>query len=80
MLASRAVVIAVPALAESTLAGSAAFEVATVARQSGVPCYAVAASAELNTFDLRILDLQLVLRARGAVTLRRAGELLAELI
>ncbi len=80
MLASRAVVVAVPALAEGTLAGSAAFEVATLARQSGVPCYAVAASVELNTFDLRILDLQLVLRARGASTLRRAGERLAEVI
>jgi hypothetical protein len=80
MLASRAVVIAVPALAESTLAGSAAFEVATLARQSGVPCYAVAASVELNEFDLRILDLQLVLPARGAATLRSAGERLAEVI
>lgn len=80
MLASRAVVIAVPALAESTLAGSAAFEVATLARQSGVPCYAVAASVRLNSFDLRILDLQLVLRARGAATLRAAGERLAGVI
>ena len=80
MLASRAVVVAVPALAERTLAGSAAFEVATLARQSGVPCYAVAAAVELNAFDLRILDLQVVLRARGASALRKAGERLAELI
>jgi glycerate kinase len=80
MLAARAVVVAVPTLAESTLAGSAAFEVATLARQSGVPCYAVAARVELNEFDLRILDLQLVLRARGAGTLRGAGERLAEVI
>jgi hypothetical protein len=80
MLASRAVVVAVPALAESTLAGSAAFEVATLARQSGVPCYAVAATVELNEFDLRVLDLQIVLRARGAAALRRAGERLAEIV
>jgi glycerate 2-kinase len=80
MLASRAVVIAVPSLAEQTLAGSAAFEIATLARQSGVPCYAVAAKLELDEFDLRILDLQLVLRARGTGTLRVAGEQLAGVI
>jgi len=80
MLASRAVVVAVPALAERTLAGSAAFEVATLARQNGVPCYAVAAEVELNEFDLRILDLQIVERARGAAALRKAGERLAGII
>ncbi len=80
MLASRAVIVAVPALSERTLAGSAAFEVATLARQNGVPCYAVAAHLELNEFDLRILDLQLVLRARGAGTLREAGERLAGVV
>ncbi len=80
MLASRAVIVAVPALAEDTLAGSAAFEVATLARQNGVPCYAVAAKVELNEFDLRILDLQVVLRARGEAGLRGAGERLAEIV
>jgi hypothetical protein len=80
MLASRAVLIAVPVLAESTLAGSAASEVATLARQSGVPCYAVAAKIALNEFDLRILDLQVVIRARGEAGLRRAGEELAAIV
>ncbi len=80
MLASRAVVVAVPTLAEDTLAGSAAFEVATLARQSGVPCYGVAAKVELNEFDLRILDLQVVIGARGEARLRRAGERLAEIV
>ena len=80
MHAARAVVIAVPALAEQTLAGSAAFEIATLARQCGVPCYAVAAKDELNEFDLRMLDLQLILKARGAGTLRTAGERLAGVI
>ena len=80
MRASRAVVIAVPALRERTLAGSAAFEVATIARQSGVPCYAVARAVELDAFDLRMLDLQIVLRARGAATLREAGARLAAII
>ncbi len=80
MLAARAVIVAVPALTERTLAGSAAFEVATLARQSGVPCYGVAAKVELNAFDLRILDLQVVFRARGEAALRRAGERLAEIV
>jgi glycerate 2-kinase len=80
MRAARAVVLAVPALSEGTLAGSSAFEIATLARQSGVPCYAIAAEAELNAFDLRILDLQIVLPARGRAGLRRAGGRLAELI
>jgi glycerate kinase len=80
MRAARAVVLAVPGLSERTLAGSSAFEIATLARQSGVPCYAIAADAELNAFDLRILDLQIVLPARGRAGLRRAGGRLAELI
>ncbi len=80
MRAARAVVLAVAALRESTLAGSAAFEIATRARQSGVPCYAVTAADELDRFDLRILDLQAVLRARGSRSLRAAGVRLAGLI
>jgi hypothetical protein len=80
MRAARAVVLAVPALREQTLQGSAAFEVATLARQSGVPCYALAARNELNSFDLRILDLQLVLEGRGSAGLRNAGEQLAALL
>src|SRR6185312_5672924 len=80
MRAARAVVLAVPALSERTLAGSAAFEIATLARQSGVPCYAVAASVELDSFDLRILDLQKVVKARGPAALRRAGQELARVI
>jgi hypothetical protein len=80
MRASRAVVLAVPALHEQTLAGSAAFEVATLARQSGVPCYALAARNELDAFDLRILDLQVVIEARSSARLRAAGAELATLL
>jgi glycerate kinase len=80
MRAARAVVLAVPALSERTLAGSSAFEIATLARQSGVPCYAIAGDAALNAFDLRMLDLQIVLEASGRAGLRRAGVRLAELI
>lgn len=79
MRAARAVVIAVAALQERALAGSLAFEIATRARQGGVPCYAVTAANRLDPFDARILDLQAVIQARGATTLERAGESLAGL-
>ncbi len=45
-----------------------------------MPCYAIAADAELNAFDLRLLDVQIVLPARGRAGLLRAGGRLAELI
>jgi hypothetical protein len=79
MLAARAVVIAVERLHERTLAGSIAFEIATRARQSGVPCYAVARENSLTRFDERILDLQAVIQAADAAALRRAGRRLARI-
>ncbi|MHB8531497.1 MAG: hypothetical protein ACYDC2_02140 [Solirubrobacteraceae bacterium] len=79
MRAARALVIAVPRLAEQTLAGSLPFELATRARQSGVPCYAVARESLLSSFDERILDLQAVIEAAGPSALRRAGRKLAEI-
>jgi hypothetical protein len=80
MLSCRAVVLAVPALAEHTLAAGSTFEIATRARQSGVPCYAVTATDELDAFDARVLDLQLILRAGSARTLRTAGARLGAVI
>jgi glycerate kinase len=77
MRRSRAVVIAAERLAENTLAGSVTFELATRARQSGVPAYAVTAENLLNAFDARILDLQLILEARSAAALATAGRKLA---
>ena len=68
------------ALAGRTLIGSATFEVATRARQAGVPAYAVLAENGLDSFDARILDLQAVLQARDARTLTAAGRKLATLI
>jgi glycerate kinase len=79
MRASRAVVIAWERLEERTLAGSATFEIATRARQAGVPAYSITAHNELNAFDTRILDLQLILRAAGVKTLAAEGRRLAEL-
>lgn len=80
MRAARAVVIATPALDDRTLAGSAAFEVATRARQSGVPAYAVTAHDGLDPFEARILDLQVVLEAGNSRELSGAGRKLAAIV
>lgn len=79
MKASRAVAIVTKRLDEHTLLGSFAFEVATRARQAGVPAYAVTAEDAISPFDARILDLQAVLVARGEQSLQAAGAQLAEI-
>jgi glycerate kinase len=79
MRSARAVVIAAARLHENTLAGSVAFEIATRARQGGVPAYAIAAASTLGAFDARILDLQLILEARSRRRLLAAGRELAGL-
>ena len=63
MRLARAVVVGAQRLEERTLAGSVTFEIATRARQGGVPAYAVTSENALEPFDARILDLQLVLEA-----------------
>ncbi len=80
MRAARAVIIAVQRLREETLAGSAAFEIATRARQAGVPCYAITAENRLDAFDARILDLQTILEAEDPRALAAAGRKLAKLL
>lgn len=80
MRQARALVIAERALAEPTLARTVAFELATRARQAGVPAYAVTAQDRLNAFDARMLDLQAVLAAGTDAALARAGRRLWQLI
>jgi len=80
MRRSRAVVLGEWRLAERTLEGSAAFEIATRARQAGVPTYAVTAENRLDSFDARILDLQAIVLAGSARALAAAGRRLAALI
>jgi hypothetical protein len=77
MRRSRAVVIALERLGEATLAASPAFEIATRARQAGVPAYAVTAANGLDAFYARILDLQLIVQAHGRRGLAAAGRRLA---
>ncbi len=63
MLAAHAVITGVGHLGAESLTGALLSEVATRARQAGVPCHAVVGSRALDLFELRILDLQLVLEA-----------------
>ena len=80
MRAARAVVTGEGKLDEQSLVGKAVSEVATRARQAGVPCFAVVGSDGLGPFDRRILDLQAVLEAGNPRQLRAAGRELAKLI
>jgi hypothetical protein len=77
---ARCLIIATGRLSEDTLAASAAFELATRARQGGVPAYAIAGVCEIGAFDARVLDLQCVLRARTEPALVAAGATLASLL
>jgi glycerate 2-kinase len=80
MRRARAVVVGAGRLEEHTLRDSAAFEIATRARQAGVPAYAVTRENALEPFDARILDLQVILEARSLRALEAAGRELAGLI
>ncbi len=80
MRAARAVVVGVRRLQERALAGSVTFEIATRARQGGIPAYAVTGENALEPFDARILDLQLVLRAASRGALAAAGHRLAAVV
>lgn len=79
MKRARAVIVGAQRLERDTLPASPVFEIATRARQAGVPAYAVAGFSELDAFDARMLDLQLVLQARTLRGLSAAGRRLAEL-
>ncbi len=80
MRAARAVVTGEGRLDESSLAGKVVSEVATRARQAGVPCHAVVGQRGLDAFGLRILDIQAVLEAGTSRALTAAGRKLGELI
>lgn len=80
MRRARAVIVGEERLDRDTLAGSVVFEIATRARQAGVPAYGVTAKNELDAFDARILDLQVVLEANSTRALGAAGRKLALLI
>lgn len=80
MRLARAVVTGEGRIDQQSLAGKAVSEVATRTRQSGVPCHAVVGQLALDSFGLRILDLQAVLEAGTVSEIEAAGRRLAELI
>lgn len=80
MRRARAVVLAEWRLAEATLRGSAVFEIATRARQGGIPAYAITGENALTPFDARILDLQVIVEAHSRQALAAAGTELAHVL
>jgi glycerate 2-kinase len=80
MRGSRAVVTGEGRLDQQSLAGKAASEVATRARQAGVPCHAVVGQRQLDDFGVRILDLQAIIEGPTLRRIELAGRALAELI
>jgi glycerate 2-kinase len=80
MRAARAVVTGEGRLDRQSLAGKAISEVATRARQSGVPCHAIVGRQELDLFGIRILDLQAVLEAGTLRHIRAAAKRLGKVV
>jgi glycerate kinase len=71
--AARAVIVGTGLLDRAAVISSPLSEIATTARQSGVPCHAVVGSNQLDPFDTRILDLQFVIEATTRVQIEAAG-------
>jgi glycerate 2-kinase len=80
MRAARAVVTGEGRLDMQSLVGKVVSEVATRARQSGVPCHAVVGTRELDSMGTRILDLDRVIEASTLTQLEAAGGSLAEVL
>jgi glycerate kinase len=80
MRAARAVVTGEGRLDTQSLAGKLVSEVATRARQAGVPCHAIVGQRRLDAFGARMLDLQAVLEAGTLEEIETAGAQLAGLI
>jgi glycerate kinase len=77
MRAARAVLTGEGRLDEQSLSGKLLGEVATRARQAGVPCHAVVGRCDLDAFGLRLLDLGHVVQATTRAELEAAGRKLA---
>jgi glycerate kinase len=80
MLASRAVIVGEGRLDATSLQGKIAAEIATRARQHGVPAHAIVGSCAIDRFDARILDLQEILEATDEAAIERAAVTLAGVI
>ena len=80
MRAARAVVTGEGKLDQQSLAGKAVSEVSTRARQAGVPCHAIVGTRELDSFGVRVLDLQAVFEASTPRQISAAARRLAEVL
>jgi glycerate 2-kinase len=80
MRAARAVITGEGKLDRQSLAGKAVSEASTRARQSGVPCYAIVGRRELDSFGMRVLDLQVVEEGKTLKEIEAAGRRLAEIL
>jgi glycerate kinase len=80
MRAARCVITGEGRLDESSLVGKLVSEVATRARQAGVPCDAVCGTRALDGMGARVLDLERILEASTLAELRAAGRTLAAVV
>jgi len=78
--AARAVIVGEGRLDQTSLQGKIAAEIATRARQIGVPAHAIVGSVALSRFDARILDLQEIVEATDEREIEAAAAALATLI
>ena len=80
MRAARCVITGEGCLDESSLVGKLVSEVATRARQGGVPCHVVCGTRRLDAMGARVLDLERILEATTLDELREAGRTLAAVV
>lgn len=80
MRAARAVIVGEGAIDEQTLQGKIAGEIATRARQAGVPCFAIVGTNRLDPFAARMLDLQRILEASDLEALAAAAASLVDVM
>jgi glycerate 2-kinase len=80
MRAARAVITGEGKLDQQSLAGKLVSEISTRARQAGVPCHAIVGTRELDSFGVRVLDLQAVLEASTRRQVTAAARRLADVL
>jgi glycerate 2-kinase len=80
MRAARAVVTGEGKLDQQSLAGKLVSEISTRARQAGVPCHAIVGTRELDSFGVRVLDLQAVLEASTPRQITAAARRLSDVL
>jgi glycerate 2-kinase len=80
MRSARAVVTGEGKLDQQSLAGKLVSEISTRARQAGVPCHAIVGTRELDSFGIRVLDLQAVVEAGTPRKITAAARRLADVL